>query len=387
MASARYNASSSSSEKKRIRDRRAQQHMRERKETLINSLQEKVAFCEQNHTGATIEQLLQTVESLRAENQILRDHIRLLEESKNSTSSTTPAEIAQTSDDQDSSGEGLPATAGSLSESHETSPALPHVGYSDWETSLQQALSQLDNSPFVLSPLIPGGSLCFPTISFCDPAHKVPNSAPTWCLVPMAYYDDKAALLPGICTWLSYPELIADCSPVPSPLDLLHGTKRNFLADQINRRMRLRRVREPECLGYGLLCYLFSKWLISPNATTFARLPPFMHPIVAQYQQGYPNAFDLLVWPQLRRNLIKKWHLYDYFELFGYLSCCARIRWPFGEPILERDTDDNLQIRQEFLDTVTRESGWGLTTEFIDKYPELLEGMDVEAVTFRMDCL
>lgn len=52
--------------------------------------------------------------------------------------------------------------------------------------------------------------------------------------------------------------------------------------------------------------------------------------------------------------------------------------------ILERDERDDLQICQDFLDAFTEESGWGLTSEFIAKYPELLDGMDVEVVRFQI---
>lgn len=47
-----------------------------------------------------------------------------------------------------------------------------------------------------------------------------------------------------------------------------------------------------------------------------------------------------------------------------------------------RHERDDLQICQEFLDVFTKETGWGLTSEFIAKYPELLEGMYVEADRF-----
>lgn len=70
-------------------------------------------------------------------------------------------------------------------------------------------------------------------------------------------------------------------------------------------------------------------------------------------------------------------------EFAGYASCCVKVRWPWGKDVLERDADDNLRVRSEFSDVFTQESGWGVTGEFIEKYPELLEGMDVEAVRFR----
>ena len=134
----------------------------------------------------------------------------------------------------------------------------------------------------------------------------------------------------------------------------------------------------------GWLAYNYSKWRVSPSPATFACLPSFLHPTMAQIQHSHPVGLDLLPWPQLRSNLAENWHKYDYMELTGYLSCCMKVWWPWGQGILERDELDELQICQGFLDVFTKESGWGLTSEFIAKYPELLEGMDIEAVRFQI---
>lgn len=95
-------------------------------------------------------------------------------------------------------------------------------------------------------------------------------------------------------------------------------------------------------------------------------------------------GIDILPWPQLRSNLARNWHKYDYVELQGYMSCCMKVRWPWGKAILGRDEEDNLVIRKEYVDLFSRESGWGLTPEFINRYPELLEGIDIEVVTFHI---
>lgn len=55
-----------------------------------------------------------------------------------------------------------------------------------------------------------------------------------------------------------------------------------------------------------------------------------------------------------------------------------KVRWPWGQRIIERGGQDRLQVHQEFLDVFTKESGWGLTSEFIERFPELLQGMSVD---------
>ncbi|OJZ88759.1 hypothetical protein ASPFODRAFT_44482 [Aspergillus luchuensis CBS 106.47] len=105
---------------------------------------------------------------------------------------------------------------------------------------------------------------------------------------------------------------------------------------------------------------------------------------MAQLQHGHPVGLDFITWPQLRSNLAQNWYKYDYMGFTGYLSCCMKVRWPWGQGILVRDERDDLQICEGILDVFTKESGWGLTSEFIAKYPELLEGMNVEALRFQI---
>ncbi|RAL15856.1 DUF3425 domain-containing protein [Aspergillus homomorphus CBS 101889] len=101
-----------------------------------------------------------------------------------------------------------------------------------------------------------------------------------------------------------------------------------------------------------------------------------------QIQHAHPFGIDLLLWPQLRAYLAGNWHKYDYGEWTGYLGCCVKARWPWGEGILGRDQLDELQIRPDFFDIFNNGCGWGLTSEFIVRYPELLEIMVVEEVRF-----
>ncbi|KAF7592248.1 hypothetical protein BBP40_000449 [Aspergillus hancockii] len=134
-------------------------------------------------------------------------------------------------------------------------------------------------------------------------------------------------------------------SPVP---DLLYGTKTNHLAEMIHKATQRRPVRDPECLAMGWLCYHVARWIMSPSPTTFAKLPRFLHPVRDQYQVPHP------------------------------------IRWPWGENILERNADNELCIKKRFYDTFMSEEGWGLTPEFIQRYPQLLVGVDVATVAYDL---
>lgn len=347
----------------------------------MRSLEERVAFCERHHgrghgaqahgdaTGWTQThpqmdmQLLSTVESLRRENERLRvrqERLRgMVAEWEIEDAPVSGALVNGQSISID--GTMLPLgynTIPSASVSASASPLESSEQYTTNNKTAQNANTE---------------------------ALQSPANTPEWYLTPINEYGHNLFYFPATCPWLSYPDLIASCPPYPSPLDLLHGTRRNFLADQIHQLIRRRAFRDSECLALGWLIYLFSKWRVSPSRETFARLAPFQRPVATQLQKGHPAALDLMVWPQLRVNLIEHWTKLDFVEFAGYASCCIKVRWPWGEDVLERDEEDKFQVRREFMDVFTRESGWGLTTEFIERYPEFVEGMDIDSVRFQFE--
>ena len=346
----------SSSEKKRLRDRKAQKTQRDKRESRIKTLEERVEFCERNHemgsaTGC-VRELLASVDTLREENGRLRarqERVKGLVRGWEVEDTKAPA-----------CGNGGIAAAAEQE-------IMGSAGAPRGEATSGMDLGST-SSPIYL-PLS--------TIQIIPP-----DTVPVWSLLPMQECGDSTVYLPP---WLARPDLTAACPSQPSsPLDLLHGTRRNFLADQINRAVRRRALRDSECLALGWLVYLFSMWLVTPTPATFSRIATFQHPVPMQLQREHPTLVDLIIWPQMRANLVRHWERYDFVELTGYFSCCIKVRWPWGVDVLERDGEDVLRIKREFSDVFFSESGWGITSEFIDKYPELLEGMDVEAVRFYM---
>jgi hypothetical protein len=189
------------------------------------------------------------------------------------------------------------------------------------------------------------------------------------------------------CPWFAYPEQIIPCPNTPSsPLDILYGTKSNPLADMIHAALQRRPIRDPERLGIGWLTYHISRWIISPSPTAYDLLPPFIRPVRGQMRIAHPLVLDLLPWPKVRLNLIHRWHFYcnDRDDLFGMFACCTKIRWPWGEGILERNDENELCIKPTFYETFMSESGWGLTPEFIDRYPDLVAGIDISSLVFEV---
>ncbi|EYE92317.1 bZIP transcription factor [Aspergillus ruber CBS 135680] len=357
-----------SSEKKRLRDRKAQKTLREKRDAHVKSLEDRVAFCERHHGHAQAQRLLATVESLSRENERLRVRQERLK------GVVTEWEVEDAHGHHDA---GL-----ALNRQGSSDDAMLSLGYNMASASASTTASAST------SPLASTGHkqhTIDTKTSVSTPLQNLGPDLPPWYQTPINNYGHNLFYFPATCPWLSNPHLIALCPPYPSPLDLLHGTRRNYLANQIHHLIRRRAFRDSECLALGWLAYLFSKWRATPSPETFARLAPFQRPVAIQLQKGHPAALDLMPWPQLRTNLIKNWTKFDFVEFAGYASCCIKVRWPWGEDVLERDEEDRFQVRLEFMEVFMRESGWGLTTEFIQRYPEFVEGMDVENVRFRFE--
>ncbi|KAL4919606.1 hypothetical protein BDW62DRAFT_216767 [Aspergillus aurantiobrunneus] len=368
----------SSTEKKRLRDRRGQKKLREKRDSYIQSLERQVASCKQHHGTDRTGQLISIVNQLYRENQALRArHERLRALLMDDTALSNPPLSMRDIERTTFSG---PDTrcAGLYQEPTVSLPpdGLPTEG--DGHSSQLQAIEQ--------QTAISAQVEEYPSATVPNPlqaGYELPPGS-AWYLLPMSTTEANQRALPGTWSWFEHLDLVAACPTKPSPLDLLHGTRRNFLADEIHRSLRCRAIRDAECLALGWLLYNFSKWLATPDPTSFARLSPFQRPIAAQFQRDHPRAIDMVVWPQVRANLMKSWTTYDFVDLTGYMSCCTKLRWPWGKPILERDANDDLQMRQDYLDTFTNETAWGLTSEFIERYPDVLQGMDVEAVRFQL---
>ncbi|KAE8151593.1 hypothetical protein BDV25DRAFT_90662 [Aspergillus avenaceus] len=347
----------SSAERKRIRDRRAQQALREKKARRIAQLEEQVAHCEQHHQDHGIQRLLQVIQGLRRENHMFRVRQRRLKSFVDAW-------------DVDPLGEdnlhGCP---------QECRPPQPH----------QNPPSHI---PHDVTPAgTPPDSFVRPASSPpCPHGNARPANRPPWRELPL-HLDDFSDVTTISCPWFMYLEEIIPCPDTPeSPLDILYGTKTNPLANLIHKSLQRRPVRDPERLAIGWTIYRLSRWILSPSVTTYASLPLFLRPTADQRQIAHPLVLDFVAWPQIRSNFIRQWHLYQdqRDDLFGLLSCCIKIRWPWGEPILERNADNELCIKDTFYQTFMDEKGWGVTPEFIRNYPQLFAGVDVDSILYEV---
>ncbi len=122
-----------------------------------------------------------------------------------------------------------------------------------------------------------------------------------------------------------------------------------------------------------------------PSPAAYARLQPWQRPVEEQLRsKGHPYIVDLLWWPGLRANLIRMGGRYDVADAFALLTCCVRVRWPWGKNFLEAKEDGGFGMAPEFYDTFTRIEGWGLTEDVMVRYPAIVDGLDVDAMRFEV---
>ncbi|KAJ5642432.1 hypothetical protein N7490_006432 [Penicillium lividum] len=347
----------SSAERKRIRDRRSQQTLRAKKEQYTRQLEAKVAYCEQHHSDKGAQQLIGIIKSLRKQNEILVARHNALKLLVNSWEDTTEDSEAYTN-------------------------AWVAQGVNDKSPSslVQTSPEDMDmHSPVANTP--PISSL--PPISS---AATSPASFPLWNQLPL-YSDDFSSYRTVSLPWFFFIEQITNCPDTPaSPLEILYGSKSNPLANMIHLALEKRPIREPEKLALGWITYHISRWIVAPSPKTFAALPSCMHPAEEQLKIEHPLALSCIPWPKMRSNVIRQWPFYNSVrdELFGMFTCCIKIRWPWGVNVLERNEHDDLCIKPAFYETFMSEQGWGITPEFLSKYPRLADGLDVNSVIFTV---
>lgn len=461
-------------EKKRIRDRRAQRNLRERRENYVKSLELKALACQQQHDKRTVEGLLDQVNTLKEQNESLRLQLSAspaVQVHPTGATSVQQSEIAFIAAGQNK----LHDSCSNLSPPVETEGQFPtpcidtrnpvHLAEAQFSTGKSVSMTHPDHAPvqFTLSPHTLSNNCNFSskitprtamssaepsqisTLDACteavyrtmvddgrttaadrtpmssehsviSPAREstmsaqlssppatldrdtdipnanrdhldltshVPDLVPAWMLVPMNDSVDSA-VNQATCPWLANPELIVSSPDIPDPLALLHGSRRNKLADSIHSTLKKYNTREPELLAIGWLIYVFIKWRMRPTLEAYDRIPKFMRPVWGQLHIIHPWYLDLLAWPKLRVELFKYWDRYDFTALVGLLACCLKVRWKWGEDVLERNDNDELVIKQNFFDVFLSEGGWGLTEDFVKEFPELVKGLEFPAILVNL---
>lgn len=470
-------------EKKRLRDRVAQQNLRNKRNRHIQILEEQVKICKEKHGLQDHEQLLQTIKELRQENAMLRQRQESLQalfrscqdilgptispmdvdgaqasmspdklvpekdEFADIVQQSTPPEHCQISDTPSAGPQQIPSEQffastdalngvshlasvqnGNFDTNHgdDASFTLPRTGTvidesddsakangsSSHATSVPLDFPMPDSSittepeeiskDLTLSPSSTAHlfqtrfesdrsdflgevdqSMSFDTglWSALDlwVEHSIPD-LPDWARIPLRTTtpNDKTYM-----PWDSDIRVIYDAPDIPSPLDLLFGSKENPLASWIQRCVKNWYFGDAERLAIGWLVYHYIKWRTQPTAERYARLPDWIKPGTEQTSSPHPGCLDMVLWKKLRLNILKNYGKYDIDQFIRIYCGSLKLKWSANEAVLVQDTENKYVVRPDFFRRFMSEDGWSLRGDFVSKYPELLVGLDLHKVTYH----
>jgi hypothetical protein len=171
---------------------------------------------------------------------------------------------------------------------------------------------------------------------------------------------------------------------LPDPLDLLYGSKKKNLANVIYQDMSQWNLGNAERLAAGWTTYLYARWFHAPSQESWDHIPEFLRPLPEQYSIAHPACMDGFPIPAIRRNIILTQGQHSFPEIVGLFGCCLRVRWPWKERILVPGDDNVLRVRPEFLQTFMSRDGWALNDDFLKTYPDLVEGLDPDAIRHQI---
>ncbi|CAM1506234.1 Fc.00g058750.m01.CDS01 [Cosmosporella sp. VM-42] len=451
------NHDATAAEKKRLRDRVAQQNLRNKRNRHIQALELQVKLCRERHGSQDNEHLIKTITELRAENAVLweRQH-RLLAlfkscegvlgqptglEKNGGTELTQPLNnfISQEAEASGTRQQLLnpepcrapgPRTeyvqptlaASAIAQSHEltggntredpcdtSNPPSPHgdTGETNCDSNSPRTHSTMDShmpeaesldklpldsthdvtSPYhLVSPEIEDSvehSTQFLDLWFWEALDPLVETSieqlPAWSLIPLRISSNFHL---QHSPWDADIRLILDAPDIPTPLDLLFGSKQNLLASLIHRNVKKWYHGDPERLAIGWLVYHYIKWRTQPSVERYSRLPNCLKPALEQTSSPHPGCLDLIVWKNLRLNMLKSHSKYD-IDNFIHLYCsCLKLRWARDEDVLVPSEEDKFIVRPDFYQCFMSEDGWCLRAEFVSQYPELFEGLDLRNIIY-----
>ncbi|KAI2632217.1 hypothetical protein GGR54DRAFT_24886 [Hypoxylon sp. NC1633] len=354
--------------KKRARDRRAQQNLRDKRLAHVDALEQRIVALE-----GELQILQQTCYGLRRENEVLlgrHEYVRHIVTSWNPHNSHElgPYDTAR-------------------------DPPLGAVGSTPQTIAIRPGQSGIgaDNDRKTGSTTHPDTHQV-PSVDARTPTTQVSQPSPgplggltlpQWNMIP-AHVEGDRVVTDCFSICLKRPDLVRASPENPQPVEFLFGSKTNFLANVMHDLTRHWPCRDPERLAMGWLSYHLVRWISAPSEERFSRLQDFQKPVDEQLCQSHPYFADFALWPTFRANLIKHQHTYEIEDVIGLTTCCLKVRWPWNKPFLEPGDDGQLAILPDFYNTFTRLEGWGLTKEFSNKYPELIAGLDPALIHYEI---
>ncbi|EPE04426.1 hypothetical protein F503_01430 [Ophiostoma piceae UAMH 11346] len=219
--------------------------------------------------------------------------------------------------------------------------------------------------------------------SINDTVRVVPrDEPPAWSVIPMRVSSTADR---DYQPWDRDMGAILDAADEPSPLELVFGSSTNFLANEVQVTLKHFFASAPERLSIGIMIYSFVKWRTKPSPERYGRLPEFVRLVPEQAKMSHSGCLDIILWGQLRANIIRNHAKYDVDKVMRKYCSSLRLRWSRDRDMLIPIKDnaargdepkETHRLNPDFYARYTDLSNWGLTSDFQRAYPELLEGMD-----------
>ncbi|CRL29856.1 Protein of unknown function DUF3425 [Penicillium camemberti] len=129
-------------------------------------------------------------------------------------------------------------------------------------------------------------------------------------------------------------------------------------------------VNLPEKLAFMYLMHLTTRWQVSPNDGSYARMPVWLRPTVTQITVPHAAWIDNIPWPRVRDILIQKPDRYPFAVFSELYSEHVSINWPYGPEDIVVDTGDGPSLNTIFEKHIQRLSNWVAPRQFREYFSE-----------------
>lgn len=363
------NRSMSSQDKKRARDRRAQQKRRDKVDARVKALEYEISLCRDNHQQLRCNELEVTIQQLRKENQVLLQRQRQIFDLLASWSAPGPSQFTIPADHSSIPPIEQWARITAETDSHST-------GSADFDTNFSldhvRTPAQMDDSSYALQ------SQHLNSIKVTSPVH--PRSTrdnlsrsgptihmPTWYDLPLSQAnEDSKYYLP----WLSCPDVVRAMPDLPLPQDLLYGSSKNPVANSIYIALKQYYSSTAVRMACGWLIYVYTKWRMCPTKERYSTIPSYFRPTLTQLTLPHRPMLDNLVFPQIRDSLIRSCRDEDLDRVFSSFSFHLSLEFPSGSDYLRPDEQGLLEFSPDYYNAFCRLESWSLDEKFYIEFPQ-----------------
>ncbi|KAJ5753584.1 Polyketide synthase enoylreductase [Penicillium nucicola] len=129
-------------------------------------------------------------------------------------------------------------------------------------------------------------------------------------------------------------------------------------------------VNMPEKLAFMYLMHHTTRWQISPNSESYARMPVWLRPTVMQVTIPHAAWIDNIPWPRVRDILIGDPDRYPFAVFSELYSQHVTISWPYDCEDIVVNSEEGKPLNTIFEKHILRLSNWFAPRQFRDFFSE-----------------